>query len=505
APAFAPLAHLDAAARLDLSARLSADGTLLDATAILGARAGALDLGAGRRIPIAGLDAAAEWRPGELRVPRATIRLDGPGTPVLAARAEASQRDGSWTGRAEATLDAAPLAYLARWWPEGLGSGERDWILSNITAGTARNGRWTVEAEAGPDLAGFRITALAGTMEVADATVHWLRPIPPVEAAAGRVEFSLTEVTARVSQARQSGTAVQARDAVLRFLFAPDSVPSAEMEIGLAGPVPQVLGVLQHPRLRLFERRPLALKDPQGTLEGRVTLGFPLLSDLPVEQLRVRAQGRLRDVRISDLLLGRNLERGQFELNVDTAGLRVSGTATLAEIQARLGVEMDFRPGPAAQVVMRETVQARADVRQLAALGLASEQVAQGPVGLDVRTERRRNGAGRVTVRADLREATLELGPVGWGKPPGQNAGGDAVLRLAGESLEAIENFRIEAPGLLLRGNAAFGRGTRLERVTIADGQVEASRFTGEARPPARPDAPWTVAIRGALLDLRRA
>ena len=79
------------------------------------------------------------------------------------------------------------------------------------------------------------------------------------------------------------------------------------------------------------------------------------------------------------------------------------------------------------------------------------------------------------------------------------------MRRLAGENLDAVESFRIEAPSLLLRGNAAFARGTRLERVTINEGRVEESRFVGEARPPAQQGAPWTVTLRGQALDLRRA
>jgi hypothetical protein len=348
------------------------------------------------------------------------------------------------------------------------------------------------------------VTRLAGTVDVADATVHWLRPVPPVEQAQGQVSFSLDEVTVRVAGARQAGTQVQARDATMRILIGPDGYATTEIQIGLAGPVPDVMGVLQHPRLGLFNGRPLPVKDPQGSLEGRVNLDFPLTASVPIESVRIRAQAQLRQVRIADVLLGRPLERGQFELNVTNDGLRVNGTGVLAEIQARLGVEMDFRRGNATQVVMRETVQARADARQLAALGLANEEVVRGPIGLDVRTERRRNGQARANVRADLREATLEIEPLGWSKPPGQNAGGEAVLRLAGESLEAIESFRVEAPSLLLRGNVAFGRGTRLERVTISEGRVEASRFTGDARPPARADAPWTIALRGPVIDLQR-
>ncbi|MFM2149050.1 MAG: hypothetical protein RLZZ187_1356 [Pseudomonadota bacterium] len=504
APPLAALAALDAPARLDLSVRMDMSGAVQEAGLVLGASAGTLDLGAGRRLKLARLDAAAEWQAERLRLTRANLTLDGPGTPRLSAQGEATRRDGGWRGRATLGLDALPVAELGRWWPEGLGSGERAWILENITAGVARNGHWQVEAEAAEDLSGLAVTALSGTLDVADATVHWLRPIPPVEGAQGQVRFGLDAIEVEVAAARQAGTQVAARDALLRFTFPDGQDPAAEMRIGLAGPVPEVLGVLRHPRLRLFDRRPLPLVNPQGVLDGRLDLGFPLLDALQIEQMQIRAQAQLRQVRLGDILFGKPLERGQFELNVDTNGLRATGTATLAEIPARLAVEMDFRGGPPGQVVMRETVTARPDARQLAALGLAAEDVLRGPVALDVRTERRRNGQGRVLLRADLREAALAIEPLAWSKPQGQNAGAEAVLRLTGENLEAVESFRIEAPSLLLRGNAAFARGARLERVTINEGRVDDSRFSGEARPPARPGTPWTVTLRGPVLDLQR-
>ncbi len=504
APALAPLAAVDAPARVDAVVRLGFDGVVRMAGATLASGAGAVDLGAGRRVPVAALEVAADWQPDAVRLTRAALRLDGPGMPLLTAQGTATRDAGRWQAAATLELDALPLADLARWWPEGLGSGERDWILENVTAGVARNGSWRVAAEAAADLSGLQVTALTGTLDVADATVHWLRPIPPVEGATGQVRFGLEEVTVRVAAARQAGTRIAARDALLRFIFGPDGSATTEMQIGLAGPVPDVLGVIQHPRLRLFEQRPLQLRNPQGTLEGRLELGFPLLNDLEVEQMRIAGTAQLRQVRLGDVVLGRGIERGQFEVAVDTAGLRLNGTATLAEIAARVAVEMDFRSGPGTQVVSRETVTARADARQLAALGIASEEVVRGPVALEVRSERRRNGQGRVAIRADLREATLAIEPLAWAKPPGQNAGAEAVLRLAGENLQAIESFRIEAPSLLLRGNAAFARGARLERVSINEGRVDDSRFGGEARPPARAGAPWTITLRGQVLDLRR-
>ena len=490
---------------MEFAAQLGADGILRGVEAAVNAGHGAVDLGGGRRIPIAALDTRAELLPGGgLRVPHMALRLDGPGGPMLTANAEARRGDGRWRATGTLRLDAAPLAELSRWWPEGVGTGERAWILENITAGTARDGSWQVAAEMAEDFSGFQLDSLTGSLEVADATVHWLRPIPPAEQVHAQISFSLDEIGIQIPTARQSGTQLRLRDGQLRIPFPEGAVPTLDVQIGIAGPVPEVVALVQHPRLHLFERRPLPVKDAQGTVDGRLQIGLPLLENVLAEQVRVRATAQLRQVRLGDVLMGRALERGQFELTVDNDGLRVNGTATLADIQARLGVEMDFRAGNASQVVMRESVQARADVRQLAALGLAHEDVMRGTVALDVRTERRRSGPARANIRADLRETTLMLDLLGWSKPAGQNAGADAVLRLAGDSLDAIENFRIEAPSLLLRGNVAFGRGTRLDRVAITEGRVEDSRFAGEARPPASADAPWRIALRGTQLDIRR-
>ena len=510
APYAPALGMLDAPLRLDLSAGLGADGVLRDAAATLSAGAGALDLGGGRRVPMAGLEAAADWRPEGLRVTRAALRLDGPGMPLLTATGMATRAGGRWRAEAALALDALPIAELPRWWPEGIGAGARAWILENVTAGVARNGQWRIAAEAedaapdGSRPAQVRLTALTGTLDVADATVHWLRPAPQLEGAEGVVRFGLDGIQVQLGGARVAGTRIQARDGGARFIDPFGDDPRTEIEFDVAGSVPEVLGVLQHPRLRLFETRPLPLRGPQGTLDGRVTLAFPLLNALTVDQMRIGARAQLRQVRLAEVVLGHGIDRGTFDLQIDNNGLRATGTARLAEIQARIAVEADFRAGPPGQVVMRERVTARADSNQLAALGLASEEVLRGPVALDIRSERRRNGQGRVTLRADLRDAELALEPLAWSKPAGQNAGAEAVLRLNGETLEAVESFRVEAPSLLLRGNAGFGRDTRLERVTVNEGRIEESRFGGEARPPSHPGGPWIVMLRGQVLDLRR-
>lgn len=527
-PALAPLGALDAPVGLTARATLGADGLPTGVRVGLHAGEGAIDLGEGRgRVLIASLDVdlaadrdtlrlegltlrlARAPRPGSGRQGTATAPPRGgpPVAPTVTAQAVAERGGGRWRGQATLGLDAVAFADLDAWWPRGVVEGARSWMTRNITAGTVRGGQWRIGFEAPDSLGTVEVTALSGRAEASGATVHWLRPVPPVEGASGTAEFGLNEIVVRTRGGRQAGTGMQAPEGTLRFGGFDRGPGNADLQLRLTGPVGDLWTLLRHPRLRLLDRRRVDIRDPTGGLDGRLSLAFPLLDALPVEDLRVRATARLTELRIPEVVLERTLERGNFELTVDNDGLKAQGTGQLAEIPARATVEMDFRGGPPTQVTERVTATAqRVDAQQLANLGLDPGSVVAGQLGIEARYESRRNGQGRATIKADLREARLELEPVGYAKPRGVPGTAEAVLALQTGELRALESARVEAPDALLRARAAGGwRGGRPERIEILDSQLGVSRFAGEVRPPPREGGggEWRIALRGPVLDLR--
>jgi hypothetical protein len=420
------------------------------------------------------------------------------------------EADGLWRGWLGIGLDAVGFAELPAYWPAGIGiGGERDWITGNITAGEIRNGQWRIEGEApAGQPEALRITALTGTAEAHDAEIHWLRPVPPALGVSGTAEFSLDEITLHTRGGRQTTTgdartALDLREGVVRLSNLDGGVPNADITLQVAGPLPGAVTLLKHPRLRLFAQRPLKFQPAEGQVEARISLAFPLLAHLPVEALAIRATARATEARLPGVLLDQDLDRAAFELTVDTEGLRASGQALLLGSPVQLTVEMDFRRGPATQVIERATLLGRLDARQIAILGFDATRALDGPVALDARLEKRRNGGGQVQLRGDLREARLGVAALGWAKPPGTPGMADATLRLQGDALAQVERFQVEALELSLRGRASFGRQSRLERVEITESIFGDSRFTGEVRPPARAGAPWVIGLRGPLFDLR--
>lgn len=438
-----------------------------------------------------------------------TLRLPAPGGAISTIHATgAATREGErWRGALDVGLDRVSFADLPALWPAGLAPGARGWITENITGGEASNGQWRFDVQSGPGLDGASLTSLGGAADLRQGVVHWLRPMPPVRGVGGRVNFSLSEINVQTTGGRLDNAAgqpgaIELRPSILRFLLPLSPSPTTEMTIHLAGPVTETVAVLRHPRLKLFERRPFPVQVAAGTQEGRVTIGFPMVMALTMDMVRLSAEARVTNARFTRLLLERDLEDANFDLSVDTEQLRLNGTAVLNTVPVRLGVEMDFRPGPASQIIARETLTARADARRISEIGLDMGGLVTGPVGLEARTERRRNGQYTVNLRGDLRDAVLGFPPLGWTKPAGSPGRAEASLRLQGDQLTSIENIRVEALELAIRARAV-ARGGRIERVELQDTAFGGSRLVGDARAPTSPGSPWAISLRGPVLDLR--
>jgi hypothetical protein len=470
-----------------------------------------IDLGPRSQVAAERLDFALRLGRESFVLDHASLTLPAPARGVapttISAGGEARLAGGRWRGGLNVMLDRVRLGDLPKLWPEGLGGNERPWITSNITAGEVTGGAWRIEAEAGTEFDDVTPTRVTGEATVAGATVHWLRPIPPMRGVAGRVRFGLEEIAISLRSGRQDREgeqpgSLETRDATMRILLPPGQVPSTEITIGIAGPLTETVAVLRHPRLRLFERRPFPVQVAGGTQEGVVSLAFPLVSNLATSQVRVRAETRIRNARLTRAVLDRDLEDLDLQLVTDTEQLRVSGTGSMIGVPLRLGVEMEFRPGPATQVVARESVSLRLDAVKLDELGFGAGALLAGPVALEVRTERRRNNQSTVALRGDLRDAVLSFTPLNWTKPRGTPGSAEALLRLNGDALTAIDNIRIDTQDVALRGRA-IGRAGRVERIEVSESQFGGSRFVGDARAPSTGAGIWAVDLRGPVLDLR--
>ena len=510
APGLAALAPMDAlvgaSATLDLSPELLPRGASVQA-----------DAGAGRLVlpavalPFEGLSLSATaawtgpegWRlPDRLEVGRAQAVVASPrgGWPSTVGLSGSAVRDGGGI-RADmvATLDHAAFADLPALWPAVWGGHVRPWLTENLTSGTVRNGRLDATVLAAADGSGARLTAAEGTLLGDDVTIHWLRPVPPVEHAQAVLRLLNPDVLEIALPTARQGAAALA-NGLVRITGLSVKDQDLALSADVQATVPDVITLLKHPRLHLLDRKPMTMDRPAGVLAGSLQVTLPLEEHLQFDEVGIHAKGRLTGLRLGGLVAGRDLDRGDVTMDVTQQALHAAGQATLGGIPSNVVVDLDFRDGGPAQVIQQASATGRATAQQLAAAGLdVTGLVGAGQAGFHAAYAARRDGQATVAVKSDLRDVALSL--AGWTKAAGQPASAEVQLAIRHDQLEGIRELRAEGPGMLVRGRAEMV-GDRPLRLVLDPVHLGQTRARGEVQLPSHPGEPVRATLDGTVLDL---
>ncbi len=514
-PALAPVARVDA--ELELSAVATLSATLAPRSLAVHASAG----GGRAQLPAAELkfeslavDVDGEWdMAGAGRVPswklpdrvalsRMQIVVASPAggwNTTLGATGQALRRADRLHADLALTVDHMAFADLPRLWPAAWGGHARPWIVDNITAGTARAGQVTLGLEAPTSLSKITLVAAGGTLQGDDVTIHWLRPVPPVEHAQALLTLQGPDVIEIAIATARQGTA-QLSNGLVRIngLSVKDQFLAVNADVATS--VPDLIAFLRHPRLRLLDRHPIPVRNPGGTVAGKLSVNLPLEEHLDFSEVSIHASGQASGLRLGGLVAGRDLDHGEIAVDATADALKASGRATVGGIPAALTLDMDFKPGPPSQLVQRATATGTATARQFAMAGLdPGSVIGPGTVNFNAAYQSRRDGQGEVRVQADLQDAALAL--AGWKKPPGQPASAGARLVLGADHLQAISDLQAQGPGMQVRGRLDMA-GDKPALLALDPIVLGPTRARGEIRLPAAPNEPIRATLAGAVLDL---
>ena len=433
----------------------------------------------------------------ELDVPApsgATTRITGSGSVEFTP--------GGYDAALAIGLDSITLPDLGLLWPDGVaGPGTRPWIARNLTAGRAHDLRAELGLHATADLGTVKVTRLSGTMQADAVTLYWLNPVPPIEQGQATLNFVSPDIIDFAFTSGRQGT-LKLGGGLVRISGLAQRDQVAEISADIAGPLAEVITLLRHPRLRLLDKRPIEMRDPAGQVTGRLEINaLPLESWLTVEDVHLRATAKLAGVHLGGIAAGRDLDQGTLDLTASNEGLKVTGTATLAGIQAKLGVDMDFRTGPPAQIVQSVTVAATPDPAQLAAAGIDLGGVIQGGAPANLVWRARRDGKSDIAITADLTPTKLAITDLGFLKAIGRPARAEIKLQLDRDRITAIDRLIVQGEGIDADARITFAAGkpsqaqiTRLKLGAETDLRAEIAY-------PVRDGAPWHVTLSGTSID----
>ena len=209
------------------------------------------------------------------------------------------------------------------------------WPVANITEGVARDGHVDLTLRAAENLTDVRLTALAGSIEGHDVTVHWLRPMPPIEHGEARLTFHNPDALDITLNAGRQGS-IAVRGGLVRISGLSGSDPLADIDADLSGAVPDVLTLLSNERLQLFDRNAPHFRDPTGHFSCHLSVAhLPLTGGASMSAVGLRATAHATDVHLGTIAAGHDLDNATLDVDVTNEALNLRGDGQFAGISAK--------------------------------------------------------------------------------------------------------------------------------------------------------------------------
>ncbi|MBS0989288.1 hypothetical protein JK182_11535 [Acetobacter okinawensis] len=439
--------------------------------------------------------------PAQITIPAINLLLRNPGTPNDATRAlsvnvsgtlDASDlvEPGRINARLSATIPHVAFEDLAYYWPSLAAKGGKKWVTENITTGTATNLVTTAELGSTRGWSGIKLTSIQGGIDATGLTIHWLRPISPIQGLDARLDivspdklsihfdhgYQLVNRTGK--NVGQSGTGrIEAGPGSMDIVGLTKKDQTGIIETDLSGPLQDVMALLAEPRLHLLSRHPLSLTRPRGAAMLHLGLSLPLISRVTINDMSIHSHADVSHASMGNVVAGRDVANARFGLDVTTDGLALSGRGVIGGLPSELTYDMDFRSLPPDAVAEKAHLTTRITPDTALAAGIATGQHFDGSADLAVDYQQLANHTGTVGLNLDLNHADIHI-PM-WHKTAGQPAQASATLMLDRGQITNVDRLQATGPDMSVVGKAQLRAGHAPELIISS---FRIARSSGHAR-----------------------
>lgn len=349
-------------------------------------------------------------------------------------------------------------------WPKQVIPNAREWMANNLHQGAYDKGDAVFHgALSWDDLANMTVASGQGTISASNGTVNYIDGMPPVTGVDVVATFDLNKMELSFTNGGIGALRLQPFTGVISGLS--DNDQFIDLPLKLAGPVPDVLKLIDHPPLRYASAVGLAADAMNGNADGTVHLHFPLLKALATKDIGVTASANLHNITSSQLVKGIDIAQGEWALALDENGVGIKGTAELDKIPVTLDLTHDFHAAegkPVQHLELNGTV--RPDLwKNFGDIFAGSSGSAvftavlddMGPKGM------------RFTGSVDMGGADIRFTPLNWKKPLNI----PALFDFSGEQAPGkdfmINALNLRSPLAAASGRAAMTADGRLKSVAL--------------------------------------
>ena len=491
-PGLGKLAGLELRAGGTVRFTVGDDGAVSDVGFSVAGASGFIDLPDtfAEPVPVARASArgSLKWPAGEVVIDELALDLDG--TEVAATgRGRLVGEEPEFAG--EVRIRDLPAARLPALWPQDLAAATRGWVASRVSGGRI------VEADirlAGPGAEGSG-GAFAAEFAFSDATVAFMRSLPPLQAVSGRGRIVGERVELSVEAAKLDGIDVSEMGVAITGLAAP--VQDASITFVLRGALADLLALLDAPKLGLVSAQGIAARSLGGAVAARAHLVLPITAQgTPFEAVNFAAAANLADVSGSLPLPAADFDRGTLSLRLDRNGFEVDGAVFVRDTPVTIRWRQELGGGePAGRYLLRAQIDEAGRER----LGLGTDGAIDGFVDVSVDAAVERGSLTRAVVDANLLGAAVDLAALHWRKPAGRPGRARAVVMPQPDGSILVDAIELQADDLAASGQLELAGDAGLRRLDFDHLAIGRSDLSLSLRPRAPEGV--TVAVEGRRLD----
>jgi hypothetical protein len=421
-------------------------------------------------LPIKTLTAKGRVDPDHDLISLDDLRLDLNG-PILELT---GQGDGFLGGKA--TDDGAPLLTanlkgddidwkkVDGWWPESVASDARGWLIPNITTGIVEDldAKTRIRFPKGEKTA-IRVEQLGGTFKAHDLTVHYLRPMPPIEHGVATATFDAKQFAAKIQGGDVGNVKLGTGDLLITGLDQEDQFIKVGGDI--TSPLRDALVLLDHPRLGYPSKLGIKRDTASGDVATHIQFDFPAEKNLTFAKVKIGVTASLSNVSLPKVMFDRDVTEGKLDLVLSQSGMRISGPLKFGGIPLDLQWLENFTDNAPFEQQIRAIGTVNADQR--ADFGYETRPFFDGPAKTDLTYISYADGRGRIDANFDLTPSTLTFEFAKWSKAAGQPGQGKLAVEMRDKRIRSIPLFDVTAGDLATAGKIDFDDAGRPTLVTM--------------------------------------
>lgn len=399
-----------------------------------------------------------------------------------------------------------PLDTFKQFWPKFLAGKARAWALERVQGGQVLGGKFNVSLAAGQLAqleAGGELPADAVNVELnlAGMNIAYIEKMPPVTTGDAKLTVSGIKFAVDIPQGKivlPSGEEIALTEG--RF-FIPDlrqDPQQGEITFRADGATSTVLQLLDHEPLGYIQSVGLKPDFLGGTSTGAFTLIMPLRADLEFKQIKLNGAARLDQAIATNLVGDVDVEGGTLDVNVTEEAAEAKGEISIKGVPAELTWQRIFYAPNDRQPPIRVT--AHLDEASREKLGIKVNHLVHGPTPVTMTIASLGPGAPPMNMQADLTNAQLIFGGMGWTKPVGRAASIQFDVVPKDDGSTDLANLKIMGDEIAIHGGIALDPQQHLKEFYFSDFSVSRNTHV-EITATVREDQVLDIRAEGASYD----